>query len=198
MESVVRRIEALSLWSGRIASWLTLIGVLILSYEVFGRYFFGYSWVLAHEVTTKLLGVMYVLTGAFAHLYGDHVGVDVFYSRASPRGKAILDLLMGVIFIAFVGGLLIYSWEFFYDSYSRRQFSLENPGLPIYPFKFFIPLGAGLLLLQGIAQMLRQIAVLRGEAWALAAHSDGNKSADGPSGTGTAADVSADGAPRQA
>lgn len=181
MEALVRRIEALSLWSGRIAAWLTLIGVLILSYEVFGRYFFGYSWVLAHEVTTKLLGVMYVLTGAYALLSGDHVGVDIFYSRVSPRGKAILDLLMGVVFIAFAGGLLIYGWEFFYDSYSRRQFSLENPGLPIYPFKFFIPLGTGLLLLQGLAHMMRQIAVLQGQKWALAAYEDEGTPADGPS-----------------
>lgn len=166
MVRVIRWIEKISLWSGRISAWLTLAGVLVLSYEVFGRYFFDYSWVLAHEVTTKTLGVMYVVAGAYALLNRDHVGVDVLSSRLKPRARAALDVVMSCMFFLFVGGLLIYGWEFFHDAFARREHSLENPGLPTYPYKFAIPLGVGLLLLQGIADLLRNIGILLGKDWA--------------------------------
>lgn len=157
-------VDALSLWSGRIAAWLTLVGILILTYEVAGRYFFGFTWPLAHELSTKLLGVMYVLAGSYALLEKSHVGVDVLYSRMPRKVKAGIDVFVSVFFFLFVGAILIYGWEFFTDSYGRLQRSLENPELVVYPFKFFIPLGALLLLLQGIANLIRDIAVLMGKS----------------------------------
>src|SRR5690606_2315260 len=71
-----------------------------------------------------------------------------------------------LVFFVFVGAILVAGWEFFYDAFSRREHSLENPSLPVYPFKFFIPLGAALLLLQGFAQVARQVGVLLGRDWA--------------------------------
>jgi len=166
MARVIQWIEKISLWSGRISAWLTLVGVLILSYEVFGRYFFRYSWVLAHEVTTKTLGVMYVVAGAYALLHGDHVGVDVLSSRLGPRARAALEVVTSSLFFLFVGGLLIHGWDFFHDAFARREHSLENPGMPTYPYKFAIPLGVALLLLQGVANLLRNIGILLGKGWA--------------------------------
>ncbi|MCS6867538.1 TRAP transporter small permease subunit, partial [Thermus sp.] len=78
---LVGLVEAISLWSGRLAAWLTLAAVLILTVEVVRRYFFNAPTQWAHEVSTLLFGLLYVLTGAYALRERAHVGVDVFYAR---------------------------------------------------------------------------------------------------------------------
>lgn len=106
-------VEALSLWSGRLAAWLTLAAVLILTVEVVRRYFFNAPTQWAHEVSTLLFGLLYAFTGAYALKEKAHVGVDVFYARLSPKGRAWVNLL-GFVFLAlFCGTLLVYGWKFF-------------------------------------------------------------------------------------
>ncbi|WP_018112388.1 TRAP transporter small permease subunit [Thermus igniterrae] len=156
-------VEALSLWSGRLAAWLTLAAVLILTVEVVRRYFFNAPTQWAHEVSTLLFGLLYVLTGAYALKERAHVGVDVFYARLPRKGQAVVNLV-GFLFLAlFAGTLLVYGWKFFLASWQNREFSLANQAIPIYPFKLAIPLGALLLLLQGLANVVREILVLLGK-----------------------------------
>lgn len=156
-------IDALSLWSGRIASWLTLAAVLLLTLEVVRRYFFNSPTLWAHEVTTLMFGLLYVLTGAYAHRERAHVGVDVLYVRLSPRGQALINILGFVFLTLFAGSLTVYGWQFFLASWQNREFSLANAALPIYPFKLAIPIGSLLLWLQGLAQFIRDLErLLRG------------------------------------
>jgi TRAP-type mannitol/chloroaromatic compound transport system permease small subunit len=156
-------VDALSLWSGRLAAWLTLAAVLILTVEVVRRYFFNAPTQWAHEVSTLLFGLLYVLTGAYALREKAHVGVDVFYARLPNKGKALVNLL-GFAFLAlFAGTLLVYGWKFFLASWQNREFSLANQAIPIYPFKLAIPMGAALLLLQGLSNFIRDLLTLLGK-----------------------------------
>jgi len=156
-------VEALSLWSGRLAAWLTLAAVLILTVEVVRRYFFNAPTQWAHEVSTLLFGLLYAFTGAYALKEKAHVGVDVFYARLSPKGRAWVNLL-GFVFLAlFCGALLVYGWKFFWTSWQNREFSLANQAIPIFLFKLAIPLGGALILLQGLANLVRDLKVLLGK-----------------------------------
>ncbi|WP_341474746.1 TRAP transporter small permease subunit [Thermus neutrinimicus] len=156
-------IDALSLGSGRLVAWLTLLAVLILTAEVVRRYFFNAPTQWAHEVSTLLFGLLYVLAGAYALKEKAHVGVDVFYSRLPRKGQAWVNLL-GFVFLAlFAGTLVVYGWKFFLASWQNREFSLANQAIPIFPFKLAIPMGAALLLLQGLANAIRDLLVLLGK-----------------------------------
>jgi len=156
-------IDALSLWTGRLAAWLTLLAVLILTAEVVRRYFFNAPTQWAHEVSTLLFGLLYVLAGAYALKEKAHVGVDVFYSRLSRKGQAWFNLLGFVFLTLFAGTLVVYGWKFFLASWQNREFSLANQAIPIFPFKLAIPLGAALLLLQGLANAIRDLLLLLGK-----------------------------------
>jgi len=153
-------VDRLSDWSGRIAAWLTFASVLILSYEVVARYVFRAPTRWAHDTSTLLFGALYALTGAYAMRSRSHVGVDVLSSRLRPRTRAALDVVTSVLFFLFVGVFLWQGWRFFMVSFTRREFSLNNQNIPIYPAKFAIPLGAALLLLQGVAKLVQDVHLL--------------------------------------
>ncbi|WP_231699381.1 TRAP transporter small permease subunit [Limnochorda pilosa] len=154
---LVQWIDRVSEWSGRAAAWLTLGAVLILTYEVIVRYVFDAPTQWAHDTSTLLLGVMYALTGAYGMVTKNHVGVDILSTRLSPRARATLDAVTSVFFFLFVGVIFWQGWRFFDASFARREFSLNNQAIPIYPAKLAIPLGAALLLLQGVAQLIRDV-----------------------------------------
>ncbi len=163
LRKLLAAIDAVSLWSGRLAAWLTLGAVLILTLEVFRRYFLNAPTQWAHEVSTLMFGLLYVLTGAYALKEKSHVGVDVIYARLPRKGQAAINLL-GFLFLAlFAGTLLVYGWSFFLTSFQSKEFSLANRDIPIYPFKLAIPLGAALLLLQGLAESIRSLLALLGK-----------------------------------
>ena len=160
MARLVVWIEGISQWSGRITAWLTLASTLILTYEVVARYAFRAPTLWAHDTSTLLFGVLYALTGAYAMYTKNHVGVDVLSARLPPRVRAAVDVATSVLFFLFVGAFFWYGWKFFLVSFSRREFSLNNQYIPIYPAKLAIPVGAFLLLLQGLAKLLRDLYLL--------------------------------------
>lgn len=155
MARLVEWIDRVSLWSGRLASWITLLATLILTYEVTARYVFNAPTRWAHDTSTLLFGVLYALSGAYALYTRNHVGVDVLHVRLSRRARAGLDVATSVLFFLFAGAFMLYGWDLFADSFRRREFSLNNQAIPIYPAKLAIPVGAGLLLLQGVAKLIR-------------------------------------------
>ncbi len=94
----------------------------------------------------------------------EHVRVDIIYAGRSSRGKATIDLLGLLIFLLPIALLMIYlSWPFVIDSYISGEMSNNSGGLMRWPFKVILPLGFGLLALQGVAEAIKRIAYLRGE-----------------------------------
>ena len=127
--------------------------------EVFLRYLFNAPTVWTNELTQLIFGVYAVLSGGYLLVYRGHVNVDLFYGMFSRRGQAIVDVFTSVLFFVFVLALLYFGIDMARDSMSNWEtsFSAWNP--PIWPVKLCIPLGAALLLLQGIVKLLEDIAI---------------------------------------
>ncbi|MCB0718076.1 MAG: TRAP transporter small permease subunit [Bacteroidetes bacterium] len=116
------------------------------------------------------------LLAAAATLKSDsHVRVDVFYGRLSQRGQAIVDLLGSLFFlIPFCVMMLIVSWPTVSNSWSILEQSPDPGGLPRYPIKTIIPIAFLLLLLQGIALLMRQIPIVFRRTGAKSGHNGGS------------------------
>ena len=162
MRNFVKYIDRISEWTGRIVKWLifALIGALI--YEVIARYAFNRPSFWSYDVSYILYGAFFLLGAAFTLLVGGHVRIDVFYSRFSPRGRAIIDLVCYLVFFFPVMAILLHkgidfaqsSWEFGEGS----AFSAWKPA--IYPYKTVFPVAIFLLLIQGVAEFLRNLVMV--------------------------------------
>ena len=146
---------------GEFAAYWTVIAVFVFYYEVIARYIFNSPTIWAHESMFLLFGMQYMLAGGFCLRENAHVRVDVFYVRMSPRARAISNLATSIFFFIFTGALLGTGWIFFADSHAIRQVSHTEWEIPHWPVKFALPLGGALIILQGAAGALRDIAALR-------------------------------------
>jgi TRAP-type mannitol/chloroaromatic compound transport system permease small subunit len=158
------RIERLSEWSGRAVSWLVLAMVLIISYDVAMRYLFLNGSVALQELEWHLFALLFLLAGAYTFKHNGHVRVDILYNSRwmDARRRAWVDLLGGLLLLLpFCLLVIISSLPFVANAYSMGEGSPDAGGLPYrFLLKAAIPLGFSLLLLQGIAHMLRSAAVL--------------------------------------
>jgi len=173
LSRVAATLQKLNLLVGNVVAWLTVAMVLVVSVIVIDRYWFASGSIRVQESVSFMHAAVFMLAAAWTLARGGHVRVDIFYSSMSPRGKAIVDitgtLLLLVPFCLF---LIWTSWDYVATSWAIGESSLETGGLP-FPFpaimKSFIPLSAGLLLLQGIVMILFAIATLISPATSTAA-----------------------------
>jgi TRAP-type mannitol/chloroaromatic compound transport system permease small subunit len=142
-----------------VAYW-SVIAVFVYYYEVLARYIFNSPTNWAHEGMFLMFGMQYLLSGAYAYLTDSHVRVDVFYTRLSPRGKALADLLTSVFFFIFAVTLLGTGWIFMMDSIDVGEVSFTEWAIQYWPVKITIALGAVLIILQGVAKLVDDIAIL--------------------------------------
>ncbi|MFQ5488999.1 MAG: TRAP transporter small permease subunit [Gammaproteobacteria bacterium] len=154
-------IEAVSEWSGRAVSWLMLLMVLVISYDVAMRYLFQSGSVALQELEWHLFALIFLLGAAYTLKHDGHVRVDVFYQsrRLGPRGRAWIDLLGCLLFlIPFCLLVINASLPFVENAYHLGEGSPDPGGLPHrYLLKAAIPVGFALLLLQGVAMMIRSV-----------------------------------------
>ncbi len=154
-------IEALSEWSGRAVAWLMLLMVLVISYDVAMRYLFQSGSVALQELEWHLFALIFLLGAAYTLKHDAHVRVDVFYQscRLGARGRAWIDLLGCLLFLIPFCLLVIHaSLPFVENAYRMGEGSPDPGGLSHrYLLKAAIPVGFTLLLLQGIAMMIRSV-----------------------------------------
>jgi len=153
---------------GRLASWLVLATVLVGAFNALARYagrFLGRS-VASNaflELQWYLYAATFLLAAAYTFRHNGHVRVDVVYSRFGPRFRTIVDLVGSVVFLLpMCAAIIVLSWPFVRESWRITEGSPDPGGLLRYPIKTMIPIGAGLLLLQGMAGIVRDVAILRG------------------------------------
>ena len=148
----------------RVISFFLLALCLLMVYEVIMRYVFTNPSHWAFESSLFIYGGIGIFGGAYVLLHGQHVRLDVFYGRLSPRTKAILDLVTVPIFFLVLAVILWQGGVKAYDSVLIREVTDSMWGPPIYPIKIVIVVGTFLLLLQGIAKFIRDLFfVLRRE-----------------------------------
>jgi TRAP-type mannitol/chloroaromatic compound transport system permease small subunit len=158
-----RLIDALSERVGHVVYWLILVSVIVSSGNATVRYIFDVSsngWL---ELQWYLFSAVFLLCAGYTLLHNQHVRIDIIISRLSPRGRAWIDLL-GTLFFLLPMALIIMvlSWPVFIESYTRNEFSADAGGLLRWPVKLLIPVGFLLLVLQGLSEIIKRIAFLRG------------------------------------
>jgi len=160
LKSVVVFIDNINDWLGRIlALGILVMFVLVLS-EVIRRYFFNAPTVWGNELTQLVFGTYLILSGGYILRFNGHVNVDIIYSQFSIRTKAMLDIATFFLFLLFCGMLFVYGGQLALESLSTLEHSQSAWNPPLYPFKLMIPLGAFLLIIQGLAKLARDIFIL--------------------------------------
>ncbi len=167
MNRAIYAIDQLSKTVGHAFAWCIVILTLGTCYEVFVRYLLNAPTSWAFDFSYLMYGAVFYMAGAYTLSRGGHVRADMFYRLWRPRTQAAVELVLYVLF--FFPGItaLMYSgWLYGYDSARIFESSVNSPaGIPIWPLKMMIPFGAGLIALQGVAEMLRCVVCLREGQW---------------------------------
>jgi TRAP-type mannitol/chloroaromatic compound transport system permease small subunit len=157
LRRVLGIIDRLSGFVGTAVSVLLPALTLVLTFEVVARYFFKRPTIWAFDMAIFMFGYCGLLAGAYVMKEKEHINVDIIYGRFSTRGKAALDVITGLLFFFFIILVVVYGWE---AAYSALSFGDRRPtewGPPVGHFKLMIPLGALLLLLQGLSNWIRNL-----------------------------------------
>lgn len=166
MQNLLLAVDRLSTWLGKLAAWTAALLTLLISWEVFSRYLLNkpHAWVL--DVQIMLYGTLFMCAGAYTLSKNGHVRGDVLYGFFRPRTQAGVDLLL--YFIFFLPGVVALTWagwNFAQDSLAIREQTFSADALPLYPFKFVLPLSGAILLLQGLVEIVRCVICIRDGEW---------------------------------
>jgi TRAP-type mannitol/chloroaromatic compound transport system permease small subunit/TM2 domain-containing membrane protein YozV len=157
-------IERVNAYIGEYVSYWAVISVFVYYYEVLARYVFSSPTNWVHESMFLMYGMQYMLAGAYAYSVDQHVRVDVLYTKLSTRGKAIADIVSSVFFFIFTLTMLWTGARFALDSIGMNEHSFTEWGIQYWPVKLMIPVGAALIVMQGIAKLTKDVVlVLRKE-----------------------------------
>jgi TRAP-type mannitol/chloroaromatic compound transport system permease small subunit len=167
LHRVIGLCDALNERVGRLTAWGTLAMVVVTFAIVVLRYLFNLGWIAMQESVTYLHAMIFMLGAAYTLKHDGHVRVDIFYQKASARGRAWVDLLGTLLFLLpFCLFLFWVSWEYVAASWALHEGSRDSGGLPwLYLLKTLIPVMSLLLILQGVVMLLRNLlAVLAVES----------------------------------
>ena len=167
MQRVLFGIDRTSMYVGKTFAWFVLALTLVTSYDILATKFFraGLNW--AFDVSVALYGTLFMMGGAYTLSRNAHVRGDIFYRNWPVRTQAWVDLVLYIAFF-FPGVIALVSvgaqWAWY--SFGIRELSSQSPiQTPVWPFKMVIPVAAGFLLLQGVAEFIRCIIAIRTGAW---------------------------------
>ena len=166
MQQLLLAVDRLSTWLGQLFSWLIVGLTVLITYEVFSRYVLNnpHDWNL--NVQIMLYSTLFMMTSAYTLAKNGHVRGDVLYGFFEPRTQATFDLLLYIVF--FLPGIVALTWagwNYANEALAIREQTFSATPLPLYPFKFAIPIAGGMLLLQGIVEIVRCIQCLRDGDW---------------------------------
>jgi TRAP-type mannitol/chloroaromatic compound transport system permease small subunit len=166
MQRLLLTVDKISTFMGHVFSWLIVALTALITWEVYSRYVMNQPHAWALDAQIMLYGTLFMMAGAYTLAKNGHVRGDVLYGFFEPRTQAFFDLILYVLF--FIPGIfaLTYAgWHFASESAAIREQTFSAEALPIYPFKFIIPLAGFLLLLQGIVEIVRCVRCLKEGAW---------------------------------
>jgi TRAP-type mannitol/chloroaromatic compound transport system permease small subunit len=178
-------IDRLSRWFGLIANWLVLLAALVCALDALLRYSTstllwlgggnsnssqGFAWAFEmykansntlRDLQLVMFAGMVMLGAAWTLKVNEHVRVDLAYTAVSDRARIWIDLSGTVLFLVPFCLLMIYfSWPWFMESWTGNELSQNAGGMPRWPLKLFVPFGFGLILLQGVSELIKCWAAL--------------------------------------
>ncbi len=156
-------IDAVNERFGRIANWCVLLACLISAGNALVRYGFSASSNSWLEIQWYLFAAMFMLGAPYTLKRNEHVRVDILYGNLPPKAQLWIDLLGAILFLmpatVIIGWM---SWPIFVESFTSGEVSNNAGGLIRWPVKLMMPLGFGLLALQGLSEIIKRIAALTG------------------------------------
>ncbi|MET0653295.1 MAG: TRAP transporter small permease subunit [Hyphomicrobiaceae bacterium] len=167
VQRLLYAIDEFSTWVGKLASWLIIALMVVVCVEVFKRYMLNAPTAWIFDAENMLYGSFFMLAGAYTLAQNAHVRGDFLYSSMRPRMQAWLDFVLYIVF--FVPGIaaLIYAgYHYAGDSWRILEHStVTADGPPVYYFKTVIPIAGALVMLQGIAEIIRCVVCIRTGEW---------------------------------
>ncbi|MDP4301795.1 TRAP transporter small permease subunit [Leptothrix discophora] len=166
MQSLLLLVDRMSTWLGQLFAWSIVALTGLITWEVFSRYAFNQPHAWALDAQIMLYGTLFMMGGAYTLAKNNHVRGDVLYGFFEPRTQATVDLVLYVLF--FLPGIFALTWagwNFAHESLAIREQTFSAEPLPLYPFKFIIPLAGAMLLLQGIVEIVRCVRCIRDGEW---------------------------------
>jgi TRAP-type mannitol/chloroaromatic compound transport system permease small subunit len=165
-------IDGISTWVGKTVAWLIILLMTVVCVEVFKRYIMNMPTAWIFDADNIIYGTLFMLCGAYALAQNAHVRGDFLYSSMRPRLQAGLDLaLYLVFFLPGIAALIYAGADYAADSWRIAEHSnVTADGPPVYHFKTVIPVAGALVMLQGIAEVLRCVVCLRTGEWPARLH----------------------------
>ena len=161
--SLSRLIDSLTERIGRVAHWLILAMVLTSAGNAVARYALNISSNAWLEIQWYLFSAVFLLGAGYTLLHNQHVRIDVITGRLSRRAQTWLEIFGTVFFLLPVAVLILWlSWPVFLDSFRSGEVSSNANGLILWPARLLLPVGFALLVLQGVSELIKRVAFLRG------------------------------------
>ncbi len=166
MKSILLAVDRASTRLGQTFAWLIVALTCLIAWEVFSRYVLNtpHDWALDAQI--QMYGTLFMLAGAYTLAKNGHVRGDVLYGFFEQRTQAWVDLILYVLF--FLPGIVALTWAgwtFAQESIAIRESTFSATPLPLYPFKFMIPVAGLMLLLQGLVEIVRCVQCIRDGQW---------------------------------
>jgi TRAP-type mannitol/chloroaromatic compound transport system permease small subunit len=171
VQKFLHTIDEISTWAGKAAAWLIILLMAVVCVEVFKRYIMNMPTAWIFDIDNMLYGTAFMLCGAYTLAQNAHVRGDFLYSSMRPRMQASLDIVLYMVF--FVPGIaaLIYAgYDYAALSWSIREGSNVTANFPwwlpqVYHFKTAIPIAGAMVMLQGVAEIVRCVVCLKTGEW---------------------------------
>ena len=161
--SLSRTIDWINTRIGKSAAWLILVAVLVSAVNAIIRKAFNTSSNAWLEMQWLLFGAVFMLCAPWTLIANEHIRIDILNSKFSQSVKRLVEFVGHGLFLIPVSLVMIYtSWPFFYRSFMMNEQSSNAGGLPQWPAKFLVLLGFVLLLLQGISELIKRLAISKG------------------------------------
>ncbi len=167
VQRFLHTIDGISTWVGKAAAWLIVALMAVVCVEVFKRYIMNMPTAWIFDADNMLYGTAFMLCGAYTLAQNAHVRGDFLYSSMRPRTQAALDIVLYVVFFFPGIAALIYAGsDYAADSWRIAEHSnVTAEGPAVYPFKTMIPIAGVLVMLQGVAEMVRCVVCLKTGEW---------------------------------
>ena len=170
MKKLLFAIDGVSTFVGRLFGWSIVLLTLLIAWEVFSRYVLNHPHAWALDAQIMLYGVLFMMAGAYTLAHQGHVRGDILYGSFSERKQATIDLVLYIaFFLPSVFALAWAGWGYANESLAIRENTFSPEPLPLYPFKFVIPVAGALLFAQGLVEIMRCIICIRDGNWPLRA-----------------------------
>jgi TRAP-type mannitol/chloroaromatic compound transport system permease small subunit len=160
-------VDNISTWCGKACAWLILLLTSVVCVEVFKRYILNAPTAWIFDADNMIYGTLFMMCGAYTLAQDGHVRGDFLYGSMKPRTQASLDLALYILFfLPGIAALIYAGWDYAHASWVIGEHVNDTAdGPPVYHFKTVIPIAGTLVMLQGLAEIVRCVVCLQTGDW---------------------------------